>query len=134
MRLLLDTHLLLWSLYEPTRLPPEALAIQRGRPESVWVSLASLWEIEIKHQRHPELMPMAANEVLDLCLRGGICYLPMRPSHVFALNTLRQRLDAKPHADPFDRMLICQAKTEGLTLLTHDRQLATYGEPCVRVV
>ena len=58
----------------------------------------------------------------------------MKDKHVYALETLNRKEDTPPHHDPFDRMLIAQAKAEKMSLLTHDTQLSFYGEKCVVLV
>ena len=123
-RILLDTHLLLWALAEPRKLPPGA----RGRIEGaeVFVSAASLWEVSIKSA----LGKLSADpaELLAEIEPAGFSLLPVTGEHAAAV----ARLPAL-HADPFDRMLIAQAKTEPLLLLTNDDLLAGYGD-CVELV
>lgn len=124
MRLLLDTHVLLWALGDPARLGRKTRAlIERS---DVLVSVASLWEISIK----ATLGKLKANphEVMDAIVPSGFDVLPIHAEHaveVFALGTL--------HGDPFDRLLVAQARAERLELLTFDTTLQAFG-PCVRCV
>ncbi len=134
MRMLLDTHLLLWTLFKPAKLSSLALGYLEDPENTVVYSLATLWEVQIKHLKNPRLMPPSAQELYEICRDEGLSALTIRPNHVFALDTLRQMPGSKEHRDPFDRLLLAQAKVEGLVLLTHDAQLATYGEPFVRIV
>jgi PIN domain nuclease of toxin-antitoxin system len=123
-RILLDTHLLLWAVAEPRKLPPGA----RGRIEEadVFVSAASLWEVSIK----AALGKLAADpaELLAEIEPAGFTLLPITGEHAAAVAKL-----PAVHADPFDRMLVAQAKTEPLLLLTNDAVLAAYGD-CVELV
>lgn len=118
MRLLLDTHVLLWALYEPKRLGKKTRAlIERSE---VFVSVASLWEISIK----AALGKLKANpqDILDAVVPTGFDILPVQAQHavdVFSLAAL--------HGDPFDRLLVAQACAERLTLLTFDTALQAYG-------
>lgn len=127
MRLLLDTHLLLWATYSAGRLPPRARAMLLDPDHSFAVSVASIWEIAIKRARNrgaPGDMPVPADEALELAEAAGFTMLPVLPAHAVAV----ERLTLIDHADPFDRLLVAQAMTEPMHLLTHDRKLAAYGD------
>lgn len=123
-RILLDTHLLLWAVAEPDRLSSSAR--KRIDDSVVFVSAASIWEVSIK----AALGKIAADpaELLAEIEPAGFMLLPITGDHAAAV----ARLPAI-HADPFDRMLIAQAKTEPLLLLTADSALAGYGD-CVELV
>ena len=123
-RILLDTHLLLWAVAEPRKLPPGAR--KRIEEADVFVSAASLWEVSIK----AALGTLAADpaELLAEIEPAGFTLLPITGEHAAAVAKL-----PAVHADPFDRMLVAQAKTEPLLLLTNDAVLAGYGD-CVELV
>lgn len=123
-RILLDTHLLLWAVAEPRKLPPGAR--RRIEVADVFVSAASLWEVSIK----AALGKLAADpaELLAEIEPAGFTLLPITGEHAAAVAKL-----PAVHADPFDRMLVAQAKTEPLLLLTNDAVLAAYGD-CVELV
>ena len=123
-RILLDTHLLLWAVAEPKKLPPTARSRIEGA--DVFVSAASIWEVSIK----AALGKLAADpaELLAELEPAGFTLLPVTGEHAAAV----ARLPAV-HPDPFDRMLVAQAKTEPLVLLTNDTVLAGYGA-CVELV
>ena len=123
-RILLDTHLLLWAVAEPRKLPPGAR--RRIEEADVFVSAASLWEVSIK----AALGKLAADpaELLAEIEPAGFTLLPITSEHAAAVAKL-----PAVHADPFDRMLVAQAKTEPLLLLTNDAVLAGYGD-CVELV
>jgi PIN domain nuclease of toxin-antitoxin system len=123
-RILLDTHLLLWAVAEPRKLPPAAR--KRIEEADVFVSAASIWEVSIK----VALGTLAADpaELLAEIEPAGFSLLSVTGEHAAAVARL-----PPVHADPFDRMLVAQAKTEPLLLLTNDAALADYGE-CVELV
>ena len=123
-RILLDTHLLLWAVAEPRKLPPGAR--RRIEEADVFVSAASLWEVSIK----AAFGKLAADpaELLAEIEPAGFTLLPITGEHAAAVAKL-----PAVHADPFDRMLVAQAKTEPLLLLTNDAVLAGYGD-CVELV
>lgn len=124
MRLLLDTHVLLWSLGDVGELAEEArLAIVEGA-NAVFVSAASTWEIGIKKG----LGKLKAPADLEAQLRRKrFTPLDVTVSHGLAVEHL-----PRLHGDPFDRLLIVQARVEGLTLVTRDRTVLQYDVPTLR--
>ena len=134
MKYLLNTHILLWALSDDANLPDDARAIISLPENEKYFSVASVWEIAIKHMKAPEYMPVSGDLIVHYCDLYGILLLPIRQEHVLMLPTLRRSADAPPHNDPFDRILIAQAKLEGMIFLTHDRLLKDYNESCVRTL
>lgn len=119
MKLLLDTHVLLWALAEPERLSDRARSAIEARRNTLYVSAASAWEIEIKRS----LGKLEAPEALEDALASlGASELPIRLAHAEALRALPMH-----HRDPFDRMLVAQARVESLVLISADPLLACYG-------
>ncbi len=122
MRLLLDTHALLWWLLDDPALPAAPRrAIERA--EAVFVSAASVWEVAIKQRlgKLPELT-LGVAELPALIRESRFLPLAVDDRHAAAVATLPLH-----HRDPFDHLLIAQALTERLTLVTRDRQFAAYG-------
>ena len=95
------------------------------KDNAVYYSSVSIWEVSIKHADHPDNVSFTGKEL------AGFLPVEMRDKHVFALEPLPRGENAPPHHDPFDRMLIAQAKTENLSFLTHDAILPYYNEPCI---
>jgi len=128
MRLLVDTHLLLWAAARSRRLPKEARCLLEDSANEVYYSAASLWEIAIKASLRK------ADFKVDLALLRpalavmGLLELPVSGAHAEKLASL-----PPIHKDPFDRMLVAQSLSEPLVLLTNDTALAAYGAG-VRVV
>lgn len=117
MRLLLDTHVLLWWM-TGEGLSDEVTEVLVDPAHEAFVSMATIWEIAIKQglgRLHPPEDPAEAAEAV------GFDLLSITPAHTRAVQVLPQR-----HRDPFDRMLVAQAQVERLTLLTRDRQLKDY--------
>lgn len=119
MRVLLDTHLLLWALGAPAKL--SATAHQLIRDAEIYVSAASIWEISIKTGLGKLTVDPA--EVLAALEPAGFLSLPVTADHAARVATL-----PPVHRDPFDRLLVAQALTEPMRLLTGDPVLARYGE------
>lgn len=118
-RILLDTHLLLWAFAAPERLPTRAR--KRIDVSEVFVSAASIWEVSIKASLGK--IQADASLLLAEIEPAGFTLLPISGEHAVAVGLL-----PTIHRDPFDRMLVAQARTEPLILLTNDAALAAYGE------
>ena len=128
MRLLLDTHLLLWTAGQPHRLSPEARALVEEPENRLLFSAASLWEIAIKSGLGRADFRADARLVRRGLLDNAWEELPVTSAHAVAVAHL-----PRLHKDPFDRMLLAQAETEGVLLLTGDATVAQYPGP-VRLV
>lgn len=122
MRLLLDTHIALWAVTGSKNLGGAAKALILDA-DLVVVSVASLWEIAIKHALARGDMPVSASQALQAFDDAGYERLPLRPEHVLALENLPPL-----HEDPFDRLLVAQAVAEPLRLLTADSTLRRYSD------
>jgi PIN domain nuclease of toxin-antitoxin system len=120
-RLLLDTHILLWWLNDDPRLPPRARVLVADRRNQVFVSPMSVWEMAIRAQLGK--LEADVDEVRAAALHSGFQPLPFTLEHAAGVARLPHH-----HRDPFDRGLVAQAMHEPLTLLTHDENLAVYGE------
>ncbi len=123
MRLLLDTHALLFWVYEPSRLGTSALRAVGDRDNQVFWSVASSWELAIKVGLGKLTLDGPVSEVIPAeLLRHGFTLLPIDHGHVLAVSDLPRH-----HGDPFDRLLIAQAQAEGLALVSGDDKLGPYG-------
>lgn len=121
MKVLADTHVGVCWLAEPERLEPRAREILADPGTRVFFSTASLWEIELKLAKGKLDIP---DDYWDLLRAEGFEELPVRVDHVLALRQL-----PAVHADPFDRMLVAQARVEGLVLASRYEIMAGYGVP-----
>ena len=131
MNLLLDTHVLIWTLNEDPRLSEKARELILDPDNAIYYSSVSIWEAAIKHAIHPENVTFTGKGLSQYCQEAGFLPAEMRDRHVFALETITRADDAPPHHDPFDRMLIAQAKAENMSFLTHDSLLPYYNEMCI---
>lgn len=129
MRLLLDTHIAIWSLTDTTLLSRAALDMLRDPDNEVFVSAASIWEISIKHAlgRRVGALPFGAREAIKNFNEIGYDFLAVSPEHAAAVETLPMH-----HADPFDRLLVAQAMSEPMRLVTSDPMVARYSETIIR--
>ncbi|MBV9113086.1 MAG: type II toxin-antitoxin system VapC family toxin [Hyphomicrobiales bacterium] len=128
MKLLLDTHLLLWVAEGSKRMPAGTRTLIENRDNVLVFSVASLWEIAIKSGLNRQSFEVNARALRRGLIDSGFQELPILSEHAVAID------DLPPiHKDPFDRILISQARVEGITLLTNDRIVSKYGRP-VRMI
>ena len=128
MRLLVDTHLLLWAAASSRRLPRGARALIEDPANEVYYSAANIWEIAIKSALRRKDFRVDVPALLAALPRMGFVELAVTGAHAARVVQL-----ANIHRDPFDRLLVAQSVVEPLTLLTNDALLARYGDG-VRVV
>ncbi len=124
MKLLLDTHLLLWAAGQPRRLPAAARKLLADPDNEFVFSAVSLWKIAIKHRLGRDDFLVDARVLRRGLLDNGYIELPMHSAHAVVIDSL-----PPIHKDPFDRMLVAQATVEGITLLTADPVVAQYPGP-----
>jgi len=128
MMLLLDTHLLLWASGQPEKLSAEARSLLDDPNNDPVFSAASLWEIAIKRGLGRDDFRVEPRLLRRGLLDNGYRELPVSSEHAVAVESL-----SPLHKDPFDRMLLAQALTEGITLLTADALVAQYAGPVRKV-
>ena len=122
MRLLLDTHVFLWWHSERSKLSSKVLALCEDMTNDLYLSLASVWEIQIKLQLGKLKLAHDLNQIIERELRENVMtLLPIHQTHIYGLANLPAH-----HRDPFDRILIAQAQVEAFTLLTQDALITQY--------
>lgn len=127
MNLLLDTHVFIWLDAEPKKLSKKATALLKNTSHQLFLSVVSVWEMQIKVQLgkltlRDELLSL----LRDQQVKNSLQILPVLLPHTLALKQLPSL-----HKDPFDRLLIAQALHEGFTLLSHDEVIQRYPVPTV---
>ena len=127
--ILLDTHMILWAMLEDPRLNDKMRKIILNPDNTIYYSIASMWEVQIKYDI--KKMPISGIEFMHYCEQSGYHKLPIDDLHVVELAGLERDESAPYHNDPFDRILLSQAKAEGFTFLTHDPLFRGYNEPCL---
>ena len=123
MKVLLYTHVLLWAAGEPERLPEQARQLLEAPENELVFSVASLWEVAIKSALGREDFRVDAAVLRRGLIENGYLELPVAGEHAVAVAALPPL-----HRDPFDRLLVAQALTEPLRLLTADAALAAYSD------
>lgn len=128
MKYLLDTHLLLWAAADSPKLGPQARAIIENRDNELYFSAAAIWEIAVKTALGKPGFQVSASLFRRLLLDNGYQELPIDSRHAALTETLPD-----VHKDPFDRIMIAQSQTEGITLLSADKKVIAYGHTVVGV-
>ena len=134
MKILIDTHIAMWAVLDDPKLSHEARELLTDEKNEVFYSTVSIWETVIKHTLHPNLVAVDGDELMKFCEYTGFKELTITSQHAITVKSLQKRNDAPKHNDPFDRMLIAQAKAEGIKLMTHDSFTAIYDEECILAV
>lgn len=133
MRYLADTHILLWALEDNPKMPDKAREIFMDETVEICYSFVNIWEVAIRHSVSPQKIPFSSAEFERLCKESEYTLINTRPEHAIAVESLKYDFEAakEVHRDPFDRLLIAQAKVDGLRFITHDHLIPYYNEPCV---
>ena len=128
MLVLLDTHILLWAAYSPENLSAKAREWITAQENTLLFSAASIWEVAIKSSLGREDFTADANLLRRGLSENGYSELPITAAHAAGVSGL-----PPIHQDPFDRILIAQARSEGVPLLTADSRILEYGSPALPV-
>ncbi|EQD51196.1 PilT domain-containing protein [mine drainage metagenome] len=128
MNLLLDTHVALWAITDSPKLSQKARDLIKSPKATVWVSVASVWEIAIKHSLARGDMPVSGRDALGYFQDSGYRFLPIEAEHALAVEELPTH-----HQDPFDRILVAQALVEPMRLMTHDPLVALYSDTIIKI-
>lgn len=134
MRIMLDTHMLIWACIDEGKLPERARELVMDLSNEIHYSAMAMLEVAIKHEKYPDKLPISAPDLMEYAAESGFYDTPIEERHTFLLDTLQRPEGAPAHSDLFDRVMICQAKAEGMLFLTHDASLPFYNEPCILYV
>ncbi len=132
MKYLLDTHIILWALIDDPRLNKESKNIIMDKNNTIYYSTVSSWEIEIKHLKREDFK-LSAEQFNFLCDQNYLLNISIQNKHIEQLEKINKNENIK-HNDPFDKMLLAQAKAENMIFITHDNKFKAYNEKNVIVV
>ncbi len=121
MNILLDTHVALWAVIDSDELSQQAVELIQNSKNQIYVSVASLWEIAIKYSLGRGDMPLSSQKAFNFFEESGFFIADLSITAIHAIEKLPWH-----HRDPFDRMLIAQARVMGWCLMTHDQAIAQY--------
>lgn len=133
MKLLLDTHVLLRVLTNDSKLSDKARRLIADESNEIFYSVISVWEIEIKHEKHPTRMTIGGEQLAAFAEKSGFFQVGIDVKAVRYLSALERKANVPDHHDPFDRMMICQAAVNGMLFVSEDERIAEYTDPCIYV-
>ena len=116
------------------RLSEKAMGLLSDPQNELYYSPISVWEVYIKLSKHPDKFKFTEVQFEEACRKAGILPLYLKPEHVLTLKTLKPADEVKEHKDPMDRLLIAQAKSEKIFLVSHDHMMPFYEEGCIIMV
>jgi PIN domain nuclease of toxin-antitoxin system len=128
LNLLLDTHIALWAITDSPKLSPKARELIESPKTTIWISVASIWEIAIKYSLGRGDMPISSQQAMSYFRESGYRFLAVDAEHAVAVEELPTH-----HQDPFDRILVAQALVEPMRLMTHDSLVALYSDTIIKI-
>ena len=129
MRYLLDTQIILWALLDDKSLDKKVKELILNKNNEIYYSTVSSWEVEIKHQKDKSFK-LTGEQFIFLCDQNYLLNLNINNKHVNNLKNVENKINK----DPFDRMLLAQAKAENMILITHDKKFNNYDKDNVMIV
>ena len=134
MNILLDTHLAIWAINDDTMLIEKARGILLDANNDFFYSAATVIEIDWKIRSKKNNLDFTVDEFIEKCRKSQFATSPLKGKHIAAANHLIWDGEGPEHKDPFDRMLLAQAMTEGMKFMTHDEKIAMFRQDCVILV
>jgi PIN domain nuclease of toxin-antitoxin system len=128
LNLLLDTHVALWAITDSPKLSQKARDLISAPKTTVWISAATIWEIAIKHSLGRGDMSVSSQDALRHFTNSGYRFLSVEAEHAVVIEELPPH-----HQDPFDRILVAQARAEPMRLMTHDPLVALYSDTIIKI-
>lgn len=128
MNLLLDTHIALWAITDSPKLSQKARELIESPKTTIWISVASLWEIAIKYSLGRGDMPISSQQAISYFRESGYRFFAVEAEHAVAVEELPSH-----HQDPFDRILVAQALIEPMRLMTYDSLVALYSDTIIKI-
>jgi PIN domain nuclease of toxin-antitoxin system len=128
LNLLLDTHVALWAITDSPKLSKKARELIQSPRSTIWISVASVWEISIKYTLGRGDMPVSGQDAVRYFRESGYRFLAVDIEHAIAVEGLPAH-----HQDPFDRILVSQSLVEPMRLMTHDPLVALYNDTIIKI-
>ena len=126
MKILLDTHVAIWSIIDTDKLPQDLLNEIENYDNEVYVSMVSVWEVALKSAKSNEKIPLDEKKFIEKKKKMDFNILPIKTRHIMNLRKLIVKDENINHKDPFDRMLLSQTDVEDMMFYTKDKALANY--------
>ena len=129
MNFLLDTHIVMWALIDHPNLPSHIRELILNDDNVIYYSTITPWEVEIKHLKKPDEVKISGERLAYMCDQAGFINLGICNDHIKELKNVGPNDQKVKHNDPFDKMLLAQARSEGMILVTHDKKFNGYNDP-----
>jgi len=126
MKILLDTHILVWFFDSDSKLTANALKLMADADNEIYFSALAIFEVDLKRTTKPDKMPFDGDELAKLCEDAGFKCLPLELKHTLAVKNLTRKEGKPPHKDPFDNLMLAQAIVDEMVFITHDQRIAEY--------
>ena len=134
MNILIDTHIAIWAIANHPNLSQKARELISDPDNNIYFSSVSVWEVLLKHDSPKNNLTLPPEQFVEYCAESGFYQLHLSTIHVLAASSLDISKVDKEHRDPFDRLLLAQAKAENYSFLTHDARIPFYKEKCAIMV
>lgn len=125
MRYLLDTHIVMWALANHPKLKNDVRDILLNPKNEIYYSVVSPWEVEIKHLKDKERFTLTGKQLSFLCEQAGFINININTKRIEEIQNVKT-INNVEHNDPFDKMLLAQARSENMILITHDKKFKNY--------
>ena len=134
MKILIDTHIAIWTMVTPNKLPKDFIEKLKNLNNTVYVSLASVWEVAIKNIKNKKALPMNEKEFVDFCRGMEFEIMPLKLAHIMNLRNLKVKDENITHKDPFDKIIIAQSAYENIEFYTRDDVLKNYTYENINII
>ena len=128
MNILLDTHIAIWAITDDPRLSEKARELILDESNNVCLSAISTLEVNNKRKSKHNNLEFTTSQFIEACEEAGYIHLPLHSKHLLTENNLKWGGDGDEHKDPYDRLLLAQAKSERMYLMTHDKMIQSFDE------
>lgn len=131
MNILLDTHIAIWAITDDPRLSQKARELIMDEGNNIFISAVSTLEVNNKRKSKSNNLEFTTAQFIECCEEAGYIQLPLQSRHFIAENSLEWGGDGPEHKDPYDRLLLAQAKAENYHIMTHDSMIPLFKEKCI---
>lgn len=126
MKILLDTHILVWYFDGDKKLSCRAWQMIDDNQNEIYFSSLAIFEVDLKRTIKPDKMSFNGDELAKICEEAGFKCLPLELKHALAVKNLTRKEDKPPHKDPFDNLMLAQAIVDEMIFITHNQHIAKY--------
>ena len=131
MNILLDTHIIIWALTDDRRLTKKARDLLLDPGNNLYYSSASVFEVDMKTKSRKNNLEFTTEDFVEMCHEAGYIPSSLKESHLIAANKLVWEGKGEEQKEPFDRILLAQAITENMRLMTSDEKIPNFKQNCV---